>query len=140
MEIENDPGFRVRPIGWEETREILRPLYDDREHWILVAHVEASRLIREIERKYYLGDKNADFTLITGFWRGETYALCAFRKRRMRPYQLASLLRQVAGFKISDAEAAAKDFFIPAPTPLMQDAVDLALYLFDRPAGLAMAA
>jgi len=125
-------GLRVTPIGWEKTREILKPLFDDRQHWILVAHILASPLIETIERKYYPGEKNSDFTPITAFWRGQLYALCAAKKRWMRPYQLASLLRQMTGLKISEAEMSVRDLYVPAPDPLIEDATALAASLFDR--------
>jgi hypothetical protein len=133
-----EAGLKVRPIGWEETREILRPLYEGRRHWILVCHIQATPLIQEIERKYYLGDRNGDFTLITGLWRGELYALCAFRKRWMQPYQLGSLLRQMIRFEIGELQG--RDLYVPAPPRFLNDAVALAVYLFDGPADLAVGA
>src|SRR5262245_37624378 len=87
---ETKGGLRVTPIDWQQTIEVLKPKYDAGDHWILVAHILASPLITTIEQKYYLGDKNADFTLITTFWRGQAYALVAARKRWMQGYQLAS--------------------------------------------------
>jgi len=134
-------GLRVTPIGWEATREILKPLFDDRKHWIIVAHIAASPLVTTIERKYYLDEKNSDFTLITAFWRGQGYVLVAARKRWMQGYQLASLLKQWTSVKVRDAEMATRDLFISAPDALTEAAaVDLAAYLFDKPAELAIKA
>jgi len=129
---ETRAGLKVTPIGWEETREILLPKYDARDHWIIVAHLQAAPLITAIEQKYYLGEKNVDFTMITAFWRGQVYALIAAKKRWMQPYQLASLVRQMIGTKVSDRELATKDLYIPVPDPFIWDATDLATFLFDR--------
>jgi len=138
---EQAEGLRVTPIGWEETREILKPLFDDRKHWIIVAHITASPLITTIEQKYYLNEKNSDFTLITALWRGQVYALVAARKRWMQGYQFASLLKQWTSVKVRDAEMATRDLFISAPDALTEAAaVDLAAYLFDKPAELALEA
>jgi hypothetical protein len=137
MQTETQPGLKVTPIGWEQTREILKPLFDDRRHWIIVAHILASPLITTIEQKYYLGDKNADFTLITTFWRGQVYALVAARKRWMQPYQLRSLIKQMTKLHIGELER--RDLYVPAPPQFLDDAIDLAAYIFDRPE-LAIAA
>jgi hypothetical protein len=134
---ESGEGLKVTPIGWEETREILKPLFDDRKHWILVCHIQATELVEEIERRYYLGEKNSDFTLITALWHGQGYALVAARKRWMQPYQLGSLIRQMIKFDIGELQG--RDLYVPAPPQFLNDAVALAVYLFDRPA-LAMAA
>jgi hypothetical protein len=80
---------------------------------------------------------NANFTLITGFWRGQGYALVAAKKRWMQPYQLGSLLRQMIKFDIGELEG--RDLYVPAPPQFLNDAVALAVYLFDRPE-LAVAA
>lgn len=116
-------GLRVTPIGWEQTTEILKPKYDARDHWIIVAHIEASPLIAKIERKYYL-KRQADFTLITGLWRGQMYALCAFRKRWMRPHQLWRLLSRMTTFEIGELQR--RDLYVPAPPQFLDDALALA--------------
>lgn len=132
-ETKKGEGLCVKPIGWSETSAILKPLFDGRAHWILVCHILAFPLVREIERKYYLGPKNDDFTLITGYWQGQMYALCAFRKRWMQGYQLASILRQWTSAKVRDAEMARRDLFVSAPTAQTEAAaIELAAYLFDR--------
>jgi hypothetical protein len=129
-EMEPVEGIKVRPIDWEEIRGILRPKFDAGDHWIIVAHILAFPVITTIEQRYYLGGKNGDFTLVTAFWRGQMYVLVAARKRWMRDYQLASILRQMTGLKISDAEVGVKDLFVSAPD--VEDATALAAFLFDR--------
>jgi len=130
-------AFGCAPVDWEQTRAILKPLFDDRRHWIIVAHLDATPLIETIERKYYLRERNSDFTLITGFWRGQAYALVAARKRWMQPYQLGSLLRQMmTKFEIGELEG--RDLYVPAPPQFLDNAIALAAFLFDKPAGLAI--
>ena len=124
-------GLRLRPIDWDATREILGPLFDAGDHWIIVAHHLAIPLVVRIEEKYYPGDKNGDITLIVVCWRGHMYVLAAAKKKHMQAYQLASLLRQVTGLKISDAETESRDVNISVPSALIEDATELAVFLFD---------
>jgi hypothetical protein len=56
----------------------------------------------------------------------------------MRDYQLESLLKQMIKFEIG--EMVGRDLFVPAPPWLLDDAVALAVYLFDRRPELAVAA
>jgi hypothetical protein len=124
-------GLRVKPVDWDSTKEILRPLFDAGDHWIIVAHLSASSLISTIERKYYTDEKNADLILIMSAWRGSMYGLCAAKKKHMRPYQLASWVRQITGMKIGDSELTTRDLIVTAPPALIPDAQDLAAYLFN---------
>jgi hypothetical protein len=140
MQTETQPGFEVRPIGWEQAIEVLKPLYDGREHWIAVIHATAVHLLIEIENRYYAGERNQDLTLICTTWRGQPYGLVAMRKRHMFAYQYASLLRQAGNMKISERELLRRDVMVVAPFWLVDgDAMELAARLLDRPE-LAVAA
>ena len=140
MQTETQPGFKVRPIGWEEACEIMQPLFDGREHWIAVIHATAVDLLIQIENRYYAGEKNADLTLICTTWRGQPYGLVAMRKRHMLAYQYASLLRQAGNMKIRERELLRRDVMVVAPFWLVDgDAMELAARLLDR-RDLAMAA
>jgi hypothetical protein len=129
---ERGEGLCVTPIGWEKTREILIEKFNNREHWVLIVHALKARLIVEIEERYYAGEKNQGLTLTVAFQTGQPFSLVAARKRHMRGYQLASLLRQVAGYHTSERELLARDLLIVAPDALMGAATELANTLLTR--------
>ena len=140
MQTETQPGFKATPLDWKRACEILRQLFDGREHWIAVIHATAAGLLSAIEDRYYAGERNQDLTLICTTWRGQPYGLVAMRKRHMLAYQYASLLRQAGNVKISERELLAKDVMVVAPFWLVDgDAMELAAKLLDRPE-LAIAA
>jgi hypothetical protein len=137
---ETEQGFKATPIDWKRACEILRPLYDGREHWIVVIHATAVNLLSAIEDRYYAGERIQDLTLICTTWRGQPYGLVAMRKRNMLAYQYASLLRQAGNTKISERELLRRDVMVVAPFWLVDgDAMELAARLLDR-RNLAMAA
>jgi hypothetical protein len=136
--LEAQDGYRVRPLTWQEGREILREKFNDREHWMMIVHGSAVRLLIEIEQRYYAGDRNGDFTLITGFHRGHVFAVVAAKKRQMPAYKLASMLRQYTDVRLSERELLRRDLLIVAHGDYLMDAAtELACKLLSN--GLAMA-
>jgi len=126
-------GLRVTPLSWEETRDLLRPLFKDHAHWIIVGHYDALSLIHEIERRYYLGYKNRDFTLVTSEWQGQHYVLVAAKKRQMRGWQLAGLLKRWTDVKITADALTSRDLFIAAPDATTEAAATaLAAHIFNE--------
>lgn len=130
-------GLKVTPIDWDATRRILRPLFDCRTHWIIVCHAASLPFIQRIEEKYYQG-RGGDFTVITSNWQLESWILVAAKKRWLEAYKLSSLYRQMTGLKLDNE--ARRDLFIVAPPLCLQQGIDLAAHLFDRPRELAIAA
>ena len=129
MQTTDLPGYRIRPLDWPEARGILRSLFEDHEHWILVLHGSAAKLLVEIEQRYYFGERTADFTVITAIHHGEAFGIVAASKKWMRPYQLVSLLRQITVVRISEREMIRKDLGIIAPDRGMNAAEQLAISL-----------
>jgi len=127
---ENQASPQIRVIGWQEVREIMADKFNDREHWMMIVHGSAAHLLIEIEERYYSGDRNKDFTLITCVECGEVFGVIAARKRHMLAYQLVSLLRQVADAHISEREVLQRDVGIVAPDWSMDAAMELTTRLF----------
>jgi|SRR5882672_395872 len=127
--LETQDGYKVRPLTWPDARSIMRPLFDGREHWTMVIHGSALRLLIEIEERYYTGERNPDLTVIATFHRGQPFALVAARKRHMPAYKLASMLRQFTDVRLSERELLKRDLLIVAPDPLMDAATELAASL-----------
>jgi hypothetical protein len=127
--IELPSGYRVRPLTWQEGRAIMRPLFNGREHWTMVIHGSAVRLLIEIEERYYTGKQNADLIVITAFHRGHPFAIVAAKKRHMLAHQYASLLRQITGAQITERTLLKRDLEIIAPPWAMEAATELVVKL-----------
>jgi hypothetical protein len=103
-----------RAKGLEEARELLRPKFEGREHWLLVVHRDALALPTTIAAKYYSDAGREDWTALGGLVNGDLFAVFAMRKRRMMNWQYNSLLRQVAGTRMSDREVSMRDLLVVA--------------------------
>jgi hypothetical protein len=132
------PRWPIRPLTWREGCEILRTKFTDHAHWLIVIHGSAARLLIKIEERYYAGEKNQGFTLITGFHRGLVFAVVAAKKRHMPAYKLASMLRQYTDIRLSEREILSRDLLIVAPDWAMNAATELAFKLLSND-DLAMA-
>jgi hypothetical protein len=121
-------GLKIQPVNWEESRKILADKFNDREHWILIVHSLASRLLVEIEQRYYTGEKSRDWTMVVAEHCGQSFTVVAARKRHMHPYQFASLLRQVIKIHMGERDLLKRYFQIMAPS----EAMDLAYEVADR--------
>ena len=130
--IETRDGCKIRPLTWREGHEILREKFSDREHWMMIVHGSAVCLLIEIEQRYYAGDRNGDFTLITAFHRGHLFAVVAAKKRHMPAYKFASMLRQYTDVRLSERELLRRDLLIIAPDALMDAATELAFELLSN--------
>src|SRR5262245_13503670 len=139
MTTTTHPRQPIRPIDLSEARAILQPLAASNEFWMAVVYGMEAPFLVEVETKYYSGEKNRDFTLITFVEDGQVFAIVAARKRHMLAYQLKSMLRQYADVHITERELLRGDAIIIAPGPaniraalasakkLLFDAGDLAL-------------
>jgi hypothetical protein len=123
------PRPPIRPIDLSEARAILGPMFESREFWFLIAHGTATPFLIEIEKRYYAGEKNEDFTLITFCRVGEVFAVVAAKKRHMLGYQLVSMLRQFTTMRMSEREILRRDLIIVAPDDVV---IKAALELADR--------
>src|SRR5262245_59311678 len=123
------PHWPIRPIDLSEARTILGEKFTDREHWMLIVHGSATPFLIEIEKRYYAGEKNEDFTLITFCRVGEVFAVVAAKKRHMLGYQLVSMLRQFTSMRMSEREILRRDLIIVAPGEVL---IKAALRLADR--------
>jgi len=130
----------IRPIDWPEARAIFEEKFSSGECWILILHGSAVGLLIEIEERYYLGDRNADLTVMTFGAGWQAFIIVAARKRHMLAYQLKSMFRQYADIHITDRELLRGDAIIIAPGPAnIQMAVTLAnKLLFHTDNDLAM--
>jgi hypothetical protein len=122
----------IRPIDLSEARAILRTKFTGHAHWLMAIHGNAAKLLIEIEQRYYSGEKNSDFTLITGFHCGHVFAVVAAKKRHMPAYKLASMLRQYTDVRLSERELLRRDLLIVAPDALMDAATELAFELLSN--------
>lgn len=128
-----DEGFNVTPISFDQAREVLRSKFNDGRHWLLIIHAVAADFLVEIEDRYYAGvEENQDLTVVVAHWRGEAYGLVCAHKRRMRPYQLASFIRQRAGCRVRERDLTRRDTHVIAPDTLAGDAMDLLDHLTGR--------
>ncbi|HKQ90194.1 MAG TPA: hypothetical protein VJZ77_05900 [Blastocatellia bacterium] len=118
-------GWPVCLIDWPDARAILEEKFDDREHWLLIIHGSAMRLLVEIEGRYYADERNKDFTVIAAIHCGHPFSIVAARKRHMLAYQLVSLLRQFTDAHISEREVLQRDVGIVAPDWAMDAAMEL---------------
>src|SRR5262249_26966856 len=91
----------VHPIDLSETRAILGELFNGREHWLMIFHWSAAPLLIELERNYYAGEKNSDFTLIAHMEGGEVFGIVAARKKHLASSQLVSILHQFTDARLS---------------------------------------
>jgi len=134
------PRWPIRPINLSEARTILGEKFADREHWMLIVHGSATPFLIEIEKRYYAGEKNSDFTLITYVEGGEVFGVVAAKKRHMLGYQLVSMLRQITNVGMSEREILRRDLVVIAPgETLIMAALRLVDRLFWRKDELAMA-
>jgi hypothetical protein len=125
-QIENAPGLA-------EARELLQPRFKSREHWLLIVHKDALALPTAIARKYYSDAGREDWMALGGFVNGDLFAVFAMRKRRMLNWQYNSLLRQVAGTRMSDREVSMRDLMVVAAPKWLDAGTGLAAALFDDP-------
>jgi hypothetical protein len=132
------PRGPIRPIDWPEARAIFGEKFSSGEHWTLILHGSAVGLLIEIEERHYLGDRNADLTVMTTFHRGQPFVIVAARKRWMPARQLQSVWRQFAGAHISELDLLSRDLLILAPDGAMGVADYLAVRLLAKD-DLAMA-
>jgi hypothetical protein len=109
------PHSPIRPIDLSEARAILAEKFIGREHWMMIVHGSAVPFLVEVERKYYSGDRNKDFTLITYVEGGEVFGVVAAKKRHMLGYQLASMLRQFTNVRLNEREMLRRDLIVVAP-------------------------
>jgi hypothetical protein len=110
----------------EEVRETLRKKFNDRDHWMMIVHGSAASLMIEIESRFYAGEKNDDFTVITSIHQGQVFGLVAAKKKHMLSYQLISMLRQVTDVHLSERELLRRDLVVVAPGQLVGMATELA--------------
>lgn len=122
MNTETQSCWPIRPLTWREGREILREKFAGHAHWLIVIHGSAAKLLIEIEERYYAGEQNQDFTLITGLHCGHVFAVVAAKKRHMPAYKLASMLRQYTDVRLSERELLRRDLLIVAPGDYLMDA------------------
>lgn len=124
--------WSVRPLDWEEGRAILRPLFADSEHWLMILHASGGRLLIEIEDRYFTDEKNPDLTVIAAVHRGQPFVLVAAKKCHMSARQYAKLLRQFTDISISARDLRERDLNIIAPDALMDAATELAVMLLSN--------
>jgi hypothetical protein len=122
------------PDGLAEARELLRPLYQSREFWLLILDAGAMAMADRIAGKYYPGAPVEDFAAIPAMVNGAPFVAIAARKRKMLAWQLNSLLRQMARVRMTDREAASRDLIIAADPRRLEAGTHLAVALFDDPA------
>src|SRR5262245_39886331 len=105
----------IRPIDLSEARELLQEKFASKEFWTMIVHGSATGLLVEIETKFYSGDRNQDFTLVTYIEDNEVFAVVCARKKWMLAYQLSSMLRRFSEVKISEKNIHRRDLAIIAP-------------------------
>src|SRR5262245_16974201 len=98
------PHWPIRPIDLSEARELLQEKFSSREFWMMIVHGSAVPFLVEVEKRYYAGGKNEDFTLLTFCGGGEVFGVVAAKKRHMLGYQLVSMIRQYSSVKITERE------------------------------------
>ncbi len=128
-----EPWTLAREEGLEEARALLRPKFEGREHWLLLVHRDALALPATIAAKYYGGAGREDWMALGGLVNGDLFAVFAMRKRKMMNWQYNSLLRQVAGTRMSDREVSMRDLLIVAAPAWLDAGTGLAAALFDDP-------
>lgn len=121
------------PAGLAEVRDLLRPRFESREHWIFIVDAPALAAIDRIATKYYGGAPVEDFAAIPAMVNGEPFAIVAARKRRMLAYQLGSLLRRMTRIRLTDRDLVARDLHIIAEPRRLDLGTRLAVALFDDP-------
>lgn len=122
-------GLRITLIDWQESRRLLRPLFDGGGHWMLIVGA-SSGLLSAIEDKHYNGKKNKDFTLLVTHHGGQAFGVAAMKKRWMRRDQLDRLLRRYTGWRGTESDLRKRDLLICVDDAAMQTAEELAAMLF----------
>lgn len=83
----------VKPIAFADAARLLRERFSSFEHWLIIADLNASRLIEQIETRFFAGASDDDFMVLACPWAGTFYAVVTARKRMMGVRQLQKLLR-----------------------------------------------
>ena len=111
-EIVSSPQPGVTMAGIEDAGEFIRSRANRWEYWLLITDQRGARLVEEIERRYYSGAAGADLVMLTGIREGSVFVLVSMKKKRMSALKYQSLLRQIGGLHLSEAEIAAKDHLV----------------------------
>lgn len=92
-----------------KTLEGICQAYEGKAHWIFACDDDGQELLEEIGRRYYNFAAPGDFLVMHAS--GLTFAAAA--KRRMQPFRLESLLRQLApALRMPARELAARDVLV----------------------------
>ncbi len=111
-EIVSSPQPGATLAGIEDAGEFIRSRANRWEYWLLITDQRGARLVEEIERRYYSGPAGADLVMLTGIREGSMFVLLSMRKKRMSALKYQSLLRQIGGIHLSEAEIAARDHLV----------------------------
>lgn len=126
-------ALKIKPLAVAAARDLLRARFDGHEHWILIVDRDSGLIPRWIEDKYYRNQASQDFDIIIALFQGSMFGVVAARKRKMLAHQLASILRQMAGIRLTEREIVSHDTLLIVDPRRMDAAARLVEILLRSP-------
>jgi hypothetical protein len=118
-------------MGVPWARNIFRPLFVGREHWLFVVDEATAPLVGKIVEVYYRSAPADDHTALPAIVNDYHFWIYALRKKRMLGHQLNSLLREATGIQTTDREITAHDVYVVCDAQQVSAGASLAAALFD---------
>jgi hypothetical protein len=127
----------LRALDWDAIRARLKPLYDSREYWLSIVHVDGVKLLDAVARHYQGGE---GLTVFLIYEAGRPFAVFAARKRHMLAREFAELLRKALGVDIDARVLVERDVQIMTPNEAMDAVAEAIAARLFADQGLALAA
>lgn len=110
-------GMTVTPLERDTAAALLRSRIASRNWWVIGCFTpDACDLAIAVEERYYLGDRNEDYDLITVLNAAAVGVIVLAHKRHMSAAQLAAVMTEIApDCAISAARLERQDILFPIP-------------------------